>query len=104
MNNTDIDLILALAEGRLSGQAEQDARQHIAANPDLGEAVEEVDCSFGGEEVTMGLNPDYLGHFLGAVNSSEVKLALKDENSQAVGTPVEGSDGRYLCVIMPMRI
>ena len=36
MNNTDIDLILALAEGRLSGQAKQEALQHIAENPNLG--------------------------------------------------------------------
>lgn len=82
----------------------QDRLVISAVNPDLGEAVEEVDCSFASEDVTLGLNPDYLTHFLGAVDSGEVKLALKDENSQAVGTPVDGSDGRYLCVIMPMRI
>ena len=34
----------------------------------------------------------------------EIRLDLKDENTQCIGYPVEGEDKRYLCVIMPMRI
>lgn len=75
-----------------------------ATNPDLGEAVEELECKLEGSGVKIGVNPDYLSHFLGAVRSDQVKLDLKDENTQCVGFPVEGSDRRYLCVIMPMRI
>ena len=75
-----------------------------AANPDLGEASEEVDCEFDGEGLSLGINPDYLGHFLSAVETEKVKLELKDENTQAVGVPVDGDDERYLCVIMPMRV
>jgi anti-sigma factor RsiW len=36
MNETDIDIILAIAEGRLSGTSEQEALHHIAADPELG--------------------------------------------------------------------
>jgi DNA polymerase-3 subunit beta len=75
-----------------------------AINPDLGEAVEELECEFEGTEVKIGVNPDYMSHFLGAVGTDQVKLELKDENTQCVGFPVDGSDRRYLCVIMPMRI
>ncbi len=75
-----------------------------ATNPDLGEAVEELECTLEGDGVKIGVNPDYLSHFLGAVSTDQVKLELKDENTQCVGFPVEGSDRRYLCVIMPMRI
>lgn len=75
-----------------------------AANPDLGEAVEEVGCEYDGDELKMGMNPDYLGDFLNAVETDRVRLDLKDENTQALGVPVEGPDQRYLCVIMPMRI
>jgi DNA polymerase-3 subunit beta len=75
-----------------------------AANPDLGEAVEELPCSYDGPEFELGINPDYLAHFLSAVETEKVELQLKDENSQCVGVPVEGADQRYLCVIMPMRI
>lgn len=75
-----------------------------AANPDLGEAVEEIDCGYEGPPVELGINPDYLGQFLGAAETDEVQFEIKDENSQCIGRPVEGSDLRYLCVIMPMRL
>jgi DNA polymerase-3 subunit beta len=74
------------------------------ANPDLGEAVEELACDYDGEDVRLGINPDYLSQFLGALDTEKVLFEFKDENSQCVGQPVEGSDKRYLCVIMPMRI
>ena len=80
-----------------------------AANPDLGDASESLGCEIAGGEVKIGLNPDYLGHFLDAVETDKVLLELKDENSQCVGSPQpeegKGLAGeRYLCVIMPMRI
>jgi DNA polymerase-3 subunit beta len=75
-----------------------------AANPDLGEAVEELDCEFEFDALELGINPDYLSQFLSAVETEKIQLELKDENSQCVGVPVEGEDTRYLCVIMPMRI
>jgi DNA polymerase-3 subunit beta len=113
-----------------------------AVNADLGEAVEEVACEYGGPEFRLGINPDYLSQFLAAVETDRVRLELKDENTQCVGYPQEptalagdtdgtaetagaaaagGGDGdhaaaagqaasappgtgRYLCVIMPMRI
>lgn len=75
-----------------------------AANPDLGEAVEEVPCTYEGTEFRIGMNPDYLSQFLAAVETERVRLELKDENTQCVGYPQDGPDARYLCVIMPMRI
>jgi DNA polymerase III subunit beta len=75
-----------------------------AANPDLGEAVEEVGCTYEGPEFRLGINPDYLSQFLDAVETERVRLELRDENTQCVGYPEEGPDTRYLCVIMPMRI
>jgi len=75
-----------------------------AANSDLGEAVEEVSCEYGGPEFRLGINPDYLRDFLSAVDTEKIRLELKDENTQCVGYPQDGPDTRYLCVIMPMRI
>jgi DNA polymerase-3 subunit beta len=75
-----------------------------ATNPDLGEAREQVDCEYTGDEFSIGMNPDYLGQFLGAVDTKQVRLELKDENTQCVCYPVDGNDVRYLCVVMPMRI
>lgn len=75
-----------------------------AANPDLGDARDSVSCDYAGPAFEIGLNPDYLGQFLAAVETDQVRLELKDENSQCVGSPVGGEDRRYLCVIMPIRI
>ena len=75
-----------------------------AANPDLGEAVEELACEYQGDELKLGINPDYFAQFLGALSTDKVRFDLKDENTQCIGRPVEGEDRRYLCVIMPMRI
>ena len=85
-------------------QFEQDNLKISAVNPDLGEAAEEVGCDFSGEGFHLGINPDYLTSFLGVVDSEQVRFDLKDENSQCIGNPVDGTDGRYLCVIMPMRV
>jgi DNA polymerase-3 subunit beta len=75
-----------------------------ATNPDLGEAVEEVECDYSGEPLHIGLNPDYMTHFLGVLDTDEVRFEIKDDNTQCVGYPVSGEDERYLCVIMPMRV
>jgi DNA polymerase III subunit beta len=81
-----------------------------AANPDLGEAVEEVPCEYQGGDFKLGINPDYLRDFLAAVDTERIRLELKDENTQCVCYPQyrdddEGAAGRrYLCVIMPMRV
>lgn len=75
-----------------------------AANPDLGEATERLDCEYEGPDIELGLNPDYLGQFLSAAETDEVQLAIKDASSQCIGSPVDGVDARYVCVIMPMRL
>jgi DNA polymerase-3 subunit beta len=75
-----------------------------AANPDLGEAVDTLDCGYEGDELEIGINPDYLGQFLNAAETPEIRLDLKDSSSQCIGAPVDGQDRRYLCVIMPMRL
>ena len=75
-----------------------------AANPDLGEAREEVACEYAGEPLAMGLNPDYLLQFLGATDTERVRYELKDESSQCIAYPVDGADKRYVCVVMPIRL
>lgn len=75
-----------------------------AANPDLGDAVETIECDYQGPEINLGLNPDYLGQFLAVVDDVGVTFALQDSESQCVGRPETTVEGwRQLCVIMPMR-
>ena len=96
----------------LTGDRSRAVKMHIessalevsAANPDLGEAREQVPCSFDGGPLAVGLNPDYLGQFLGATDTERIVFELKDESSQCVARPDGGSDVRYVCVIMPIRL
>ena len=75
-----------------------------AANPDLGEAQEDLPCDYDGPDLAVGVNPDYLKDFLGAASTEKVRLELKDENSQCVAYPIDGEDQRYVVVIMPIRL
>lgn len=75
-----------------------------ATNPDLGEAREEVGCEYDGDEMTLGVNPDYMSDFLTVVGTERVRLEVKDQDSQCVAHPVDGHEQRYVCVIMPIRL
>ncbi|HWP58844.1 MAG TPA: DNA polymerase III subunit beta [Candidatus Acidoferrales bacterium] len=74
-----------------------------ATNPDLGEAVEELEIDYQGRPLTLGFNARYLIDVLGVLGeASEVDVRFKDELSPGV-IKKEGDEG-YLYVVMPMRL
>lgn len=74
-----------------------------ASNPDLGEAVEELEIAYQGKPLTVGFNACYLLDVLGVLeNGGEVVVRLKDEQSPGL-IRKEGDEG-YLHVVMPMRL
>jgi DNA polymerase-3 subunit beta len=74
-----------------------------ANNPDLGEAVEEIEVDYKGGGLTMGFNARYLIDVLSLLGEgSEIKIEVKDELSPGL-VKKEGDDG-YLYVVMPMRL
>jgi DNA polymerase-3 subunit beta len=74
-----------------------------ANNPDLGEAVEEIDADYSGAPISIGFNARYILDVLGVLgNDGEVTIELKDELSPSV-IRQPGSAG-YLYVLMPMRL
>lgn len=74
-----------------------------ANNPDLGEAVEEVEVDYQGGELTMGFNARYLIDVLSLLgDGSDIGIEVKDELSPGL-LKKEGDDG-YLYVVMPMRL
>lgn len=75
-----------------------------ASNPNMGEASEDVACEVSGGEVRIGLNFEYLLHFLQAVSSDAVEIRLKDTTTQALLVPTDGEGLEYRYVIMPMRL
>lgn len=76
-------------------------------NPELGDARETVPIDYAGNPFFVGLNAAYVTDFLSAVDTQQVALDLKDENSQCIGRPSTNDAGlayEYLYVVMPMRL
>jgi DNA polymerase-3 subunit beta len=74
-----------------------------ANNPDLGEAVEDIEADYKGKTISIGFNARYLMDVLSVLTGDgEVDIELKDELSPSV-IRKSGVDG-YLYVLMPMRL
>jgi DNA polymerase III subunit beta len=73
-----------------------------AYHPEFGEAEESLPVEYAGEEIAIGFNSRYLLDALGAHDTEQVVIELKDSLSPGVMKSVE--DDGYVCVIMPMRI
>jgi DNA polymerase III subunit beta len=81
-----------------------DSKVAISANnPDLGEAVEEIEADYKGKPLSIGFNARYLIDVLGVLGGDgEIDMELKDELSPSVIRKA-GVDN-YLYVLMPMRL
>jgi DNA polymerase-3 subunit beta len=73
-----------------------------SANPDLGDAKEEIEIDYAGTEISIGFNARYIIDILQSIDKENVLLFLKDNISPGLIQP-EG-DEEYLAVIMPMRL
>jgi DNA polymerase-3 subunit beta len=73
-----------------------------ANSPDYGEAEEQMEVQYAGEEIAIGFNSRYVLDALGAHAGEQVLIELKDGLSPGVFKSFE--DEGTLCVIMPMRI
>jgi len=73
-----------------------------ANSPDYGEAEEQMEAQFAGEEITIGFNSRYVLDALAAQGGEQVLIEMKDGLSPGVFKSFE--DEGTLCVIMPMRI
>jgi DNA polymerase III subunit beta len=77
-----------------------------SASQELGEGTETLDVDYSSEPISIGLNAQYLLDFLDEADTENVRLELKDENTQCICRPegeIEGAS-RYLYVVMPMRL
>ncbi len=73
-----------------------------SSNPEFGDAREDFDIDYNGEEITVGFNARYLIDILNVLGEENIRLSLKDKLSPGLVTPCENTD--YLAVIMPMRL
>jgi DNA polymerase III subunit beta len=74
-----------------------------ANNPDLGEAVEEIEADYKGKPVAIGFNARYLIDALAVLGGDgDIEIELKDELSPSIIR--KGGDEGYIYVLMPMRL
>jgi DNA polymerase-3 subunit beta len=85
-------------------QLEKDKVEVTSSSPEFGEAKETLQVDYADAGMQICFNAQYVMDFLGAVNTDQVALELKDEVSQAVMKPIGTEGYEYTYVIMPMRV
>jgi DNA polymerase-3 subunit beta len=71
---------------------------------DLGESREIIQVDFKGPKVVVKFNASYLIDFLNVVDTDDVLIELKDDQTPVLFRPAEGSAASYKYVVMPMRL
>lgn len=74
----------------------------LAEDPEFGEAHENIDIEYKGEDLTIGFNARYLLDILGLIRDEGIVFELSDDLSPGVIKPLEETG--FLAVVMPMRI
>ncbi|MCD4812741.1 DNA polymerase III subunit beta [bacterium] len=76
----------------------------ITANtPEVGEAQEEMDIDYQGENLSVAFNAKYVLDVLKNLDDGKCCMELSTSLNPGIFKP-EKSDAGYLCVVMPMRI
>ncbi len=73
-----------------------------SSNPEFGDAKEDIEVDYQGEDISVGFNARYLIDILNSLNSEKITLALRDKLSPGLINPYDSEE--YLAVIMPMRL
>jgi DNA polymerase-3 subunit beta len=71
-------------------------------NPELGDAKEEIEIDYKGQDIKIGFNAKYITDVLMSMDQEIVDLELNDQLSP--GLIKQHQDDQYTCVVMPMRI
>lgn len=73
-----------------------------AVTLDVGEASEQLDASYEGEELTVAFNPEYLVDGLEVTPGDEISLETIDALKPALLRPIDSTEFLYL--LMPVRV
>ena len=76
----------------------------ISDTSEVGEANEEIEIDYKGEEISIGFNSRYLLDFLSALDAEKVKMELKDGETQGLFGPAGEDEYSYQYVVMPMQL
>jgi DNA polymerase-3 subunit beta len=70
-------------------------------SPDLGQAVEAVEATYEGEEITAAFNPNYLEAGLAAATGDTIRLEVRDGLKPGI---VRGESDEFTYLVMPVRL
>ena len=73
-----------------------------ANNPEQEEALETVELEYGGDELEIGFNVNYLLDALAAVDGETVRIGVTDGDSSCLITQPGHDEAKF--VVMPMRL
>ncbi len=97
--------IMADEQSKAVRFALKDGQLDISSNSaDYGEARESLPAKYQGEAIEICFNALYLLDFLAGLESEEVILALKDDETQGLLRPKTEGDYEYKYVVMPMKL
>ena len=92
-NQKSKGVTIALADGKM---------EISSNNPELGDAKEEIDVDYTGEDLKIGFNAKYILDILNSFHDDKLELELDGQLSPGLIRP--STDENYTCVVMPMRI
>ena len=72
-----------------------------SSSPDLGGAVEAVEATYEGEELTVAFNPHYVADGLAGVAGEKVQVEFRDGLKPAV---LRGDGDEFTYLVMPVRL
>ncbi len=73
-----------------------------SVNPDQGDAKEEIEVIYEGQDLKVGFNAKYIQEVLSSMTEKDVEIQINDHLSPGLMRP--HNDPNYLCVVMPMRL
>lgn len=86
-------VIISISEGRLMMNS---------TNPDVGEANDEIDVSYVGEERSTGYNVTYLTDALEVIDGGPVEFEIGAGMKPGVVRSAENEN--YFCIVMPLKL
>jgi DNA polymerase-3 subunit beta len=73
-----------------------------STNLDVGEATEEIDIDYTGEDIDVGFNVNYLIDAISVINTDNILFEVARGLKPSVVKPVENNN--FLCIVMPLKI
>ncbi len=71
-------------------------------NPDVGEAKDEIDVSFGGEGFEVGYSVRYLIDAIDVIAEDSVSFEMRGSDGPGIIRPV--GNETYMCIVMPIKL